>query len=249
MPLRAIIIDDEQKGINTLKILIANHVPDLRVVAECTRAANGIVIIEDYKPEIVFLDINMPQMDGFGLLSELKWKEFSLVFTTAHPEHALRALKNNAVDYLLKPIDPEDLLFAVNKIRRQMTENSDAGLRFNYPELLRKIKYRQKLILSTKTGIEHIDLDEVVVFESVSNYTKIHLTGGREISSSKTLKSFEAQICEQGGPFMRVHHSYIINLSKVSRYLKIVDRIVMENDQKVPLSKSRKDAFYSWLNI
>jgi len=248
MLLRAIVIDDEQRGIDTLKILIDNHIESLRVVAECTRAAEGILLIENYKPEIVFLDINMPQMDGFELLNRLSWKEFNLVFTTAHPEFGLRALKNNAIDYLLKPIDPEDLKFAINKIKRQLEENKDLS-RFNLSTLINKVSQKQHFVLHTKSGIEHIYLNEIVCFESASNYTRIHLTGNREISSSKTLKEFDLQLCEMDSGFMRVHNSYIINLTKVSRCLKVEDRIVMDNELKIPLSKSRKDNFYKWMGL
>lgn len=246
--LRAVIVDDEQRGIDTLKILIDKHIDSLRVVAECTRAEDGVKLIENYKPEIVFLDINMPQIDGFELLNKLSWRDFNLVFTTAHPEYGLKALKNNAIDYLLKPIDPGDLLFAVEKIREKMLENQTAT-RFNFNELIRTVAQKQHFVLHTKSGIEHINLGEIVCFESFSNYTRIHLTGEREISSSKTLKEFDMQLCDSGSPFMRVHNSYIINLNKVASCLKTVDKIVMDSGQKVPLSKSRKDAFYKWMGV
>ena len=101
--LRAVIIDDEQKGINSLKLLIERFIKDVKIVGETTEAYRGIELIEDYKPEIVFLDIKMPHMDGFELLQKLNFKEFDLIFTTAHNEFALKAIKNNALDYLLKP--------------------------------------------------------------------------------------------------------------------------------------------------
>src|SRR3954466_7376140 len=106
--LRAIIIDDEQKGIDTIKILCGKYIPEINIVAESTKPMEAITLIENYKPEIVFLDIQMPGLDGFELLEKLNWQQFNLVFTTAHQEYALKALKNNAIDYLLKPIDHED---------------------------------------------------------------------------------------------------------------------------------------------
>src|SRR3954464_1482839 len=119
MILRAIIIDDEYKGISTLKTLVEEYIRDVRVVAETTSAGEAIRLIEDYKPEIVFLDINMPEMSGFELLEKLRWRNFSLVFITAHQQYALKALKNNAVDYLLKPVDYTELQAAVAKIQKQ----------------------------------------------------------------------------------------------------------------------------------
>ena len=113
--LKAIIIDDEQRGINALKILIDKFVPDVKVVADSTDANQGIELIENYAPDIVFLDINMPEMNGFELLGKLKWNNFNLVFTTAHQEFALKAIKNNAIDYLLKPYSQDRFSKAVQK--------------------------------------------------------------------------------------------------------------------------------------
>jgi two-component system LytT family response regulator len=251
MLLRAVIIDDEQKGINTLKILIEKHIVDLRVVAECTKAKDGVEIIENYKPEIVFLDINMPEMNGFELLEKLSWKNFNLVFTTAHQEYALKALKINAIDYLLKPIDYKELQFAVNKIKSCLVDNKTNSNEFDYDKLISTINQyqRKKIVINSKTGIESIDLPEIISIEALSNYTQISLNDSRSILTSKILKEFETQLCNSDQNFMRVHNSYVINLHKVSRYLKEEEIIIMANNQKIPLAKSRKDAFYEWLNL
>ncbi len=249
MTLRALIIDDEQKGINTLRLLLEKYVTSVKVVAVSTKPLEGIDLIENYKPEIVFLDINMPHLDGFELLKRLSWRDFNLVFTTAHREHGLKALKNNAIDYLLKPIDPKDLISAVDKIKRQLEESVSSPAKFNYNELLTNLNNRQKLVLPIRTGIESIETGDIICLESGSSWTTLHLTGDRQISSSKTLKEFDIQLCEGRSQFMRVHQSYIINLNKVQRYLKIVDKIVMENNHKIPLAKSRRDDFFKWMGI
>lgn len=251
MVLRAVIIDDEQKGINTLKILIEKHIADLRVVAECTKAKDGVDIIENYKPEIVFLDINMPEMNGFELLEKLSWKNFNLVFTTAHQEYALKALKINAIDYLLKPIDYKELQFAVNKIKNQLADDKNNSNAFDYDKLIGTINQyqRKKIVINSKTGVESIDVPEIIFFEALSNYTQISLNNSRTILTSKILKDFEVQLCNGDQNFMRVHNSYIINLHKVSRYLKEEEIIIMANNKKIPLAKSRRDAFYDWLNL
>ncbi len=251
LPFRAIIIDDEQKGINALKILVEKHITDVKIVATCTHATDGIELIENYKPEIVFLDINMPEMNGFELLEKLKWKNFSLIFTTAHQEYALKALKINAIDYLLKPIDYKDLQLAINRIKIRFAENETKQNEFDYTKLLNTINFynRKKIVINLKSGVESIDLPEIVCLESMSNYTQVYLNGGRKIVTSKTLKEFDAQLCSTENNFMRIHNSFIINLHKVSRYLKEQEIIIMINDQKIPLSKSRKDAFIDWLKI
>ncbi len=251
MFLRAVIIDDEPKGINTLKILIEKHIEDVKVVAECTKASDGITTIENYKPEIVFLDINMPEMNGFELLEKLSWKNFNLVFTTAHQEHALKALKINAIDYLLKPIDYKELQFAVHKITAQLANDKINQNQFDYDKLISTINQyqRKKIIINSKTGIESIDLPEIIYLESMSNYTQIQLNATRQILTSKTLKEFDSQLCNSDKNFMRVHNSYIINLHKVTKYLKDEEVIIMMNHQKIPLSKSRKDEFFEWLKV
>lgn len=250
MILRAIIVDDEQKGIDTLSLLIEMFVKDVKVVATSTDAFGAIELIENYKPEVVFLDINMPEMNGFELLEKISWKDFNLIFTTAHQEFAIRAIKNNAIDYLLKPIDHEDLSLAIERIKLQLN-NSHVTDKFNYNELLGIIQQSQKnrLLINSRSGIETIEMNDIVCLESQSNYTKIYLADSRTLLTSKTLKEFENQLCLPELSFMRVHHSFIVNLNRVSKYLKTTDNIVLNDDLQVPVAKSRKDVFFKWLNI
>lgn len=251
MQLRAIIVDDEQKGIDTLQLLINYYVKDVKVVASSSSAKEAIRLIEDYKPEIVFLDINMPEMNGFELLEKLQWKEFSLIFTTAHQEYALKALKNDAIDYLLKPIDSDDLSAAIDRVILNFNRTNEEQSKFNYNELLKTLQYlkKQNIVVNSRTGIESIEAQDIIYLESQSNYTRIFLKHDRELLTSKTLKEYESQLCNDDTRFMRIHNSYIVNLNQVTRYLKSSEMLVMSNDQKVPLAKSRKDAFFEWLNV
>jgi two-component system LytT family response regulator len=249
MALRAILIDDEQKGIDALKLLIEKHITGLRVVTTSTSAPEGIQLIEDYKPEIVFLDINMPEMNGFEMLKNLGWKDFSLVFVTAYEEYALEAIKSNAIDYLLKPVDYRDLKSAIERIRKQMAEKEVDREKFNYTGLMNFIQQESKLriIVNSRTGVDSLDIRNVIYLESNSNYTIIHFKQGESMLVSKTLKEFEGQLCTAESKFMRVHVSYIINLDHVMRFVKTSEMIIMANDEKIPLGKSRKDAFFTWL--
>jgi len=251
MTLRSIIIDDEQMGISSLKALLEAYVPEVKVVAESTSAGNAIELIENYKPEIVFLDINMPEMSGFELLDKLRWKNFSLVFITAHQQYALKALKSNAVDYILKPVDYVELQAAVQKIQKQLNNKEKSSLT-SYSKLLKELddyQYKNRMLVNLRSGIEAVELDEIIYLESKSNYTRLHLSNGKTIITSKTLKEFEDQLCIASSPFMRVHKSYIINLKKVTRYVKSEDVILLDDKLKVPLSRSKKDAFYAWMNL
>lgn len=250
MRLRAVIIDDEETGIEALRPLIEKHITEIKIVGETTSARKALTLIEDYMPEIVFLDISMPEMNGFELLEQLAWKDFHLVFTTAHQEHGLKALKLNAADYLLKPIDHRDLRNTIDRIIEQR------GLRLATQETLHSIPFGAlpqpsvgKLAVNSETGVEFIDPSEIISLESRSNYTLISLNNSKEILTPRTLKEFETKLCLTDSHFMRVHHSFVVNLHKVLRYLKTEDEIIMVNNKKIPLAKSRKKVFYDWLNM
>ena len=248
MQLRAILIDDEKKGISALKQLIEKYIKELSIIAESTSAQKGIELIEHYRPEIVFLDINMPEMNGFELLEKLTWKNFNLVFTTAHQEHGLRALKNNAIDYLLKPISREDLRLAVERVKKRLIEDKYT-IEFNYKDLIDSMQEfkKQRLMIVTDGELEYVNVSEIIFLESKSNYTKICTEKSNELLTRKTLKEFEYQLCQPGSNFMRVHNSFIVNLDKTVRYSKDSECIVQNNNQKIPLAKSRKDGFFNWL--
>lgn len=249
MHLRCIIVDDEETGVETLKLLIKKHIGDVRIVAKTTKAKEAIGLIENYKPEIVFLDINMPGMNGFELLEKLIWKNFNLIFITAHQEHGLKALKLSAVDYLLKPVDHRDLRSAVDRIKNQLVQqNHMTGFDYSSLNSINQY-YTGKLGINSKEGVEYLDPLEIVYLESKSYCTQIHLINGRTILTPKTLREFENNLCQNNINFMRVHHSYIINLNKILRYIKEGDDIIMTSNQKIPLSKKRKENFFKWLNL
>jgi two-component system LytT family response regulator len=190
----------------------------------------------------------MPEMTGFEMLEKLTWKKFNLIFTTAHQEFGLRALKNNAVDYLLKPIDYRDLKFAVNKIKTNLEKDKNNS---DLTTLLKTIHqdHKKKIIINSKSGVESIEATDIVCLESMSNYTQIYLVDSKTILTSKTLKEFDLLLCQSDMNFMRVHNSFVINLHKVLRYLKEQENIVMINNQVIPLAKSRRDIFFKWLQI
>jgi two-component system LytT family response regulator len=186
------------------------------VVASCNSPGDAIEVIENYKPEIVFLDISMPEMNGFELLEKLEWKNFNLIFTTAHQEYALKALKHNALDYLLKPVYHKELRAAIDRIKEQQVTQQTTLKNFNFG-LLNSISQQKinKLGISSKDGVEYIDPSEIISMESQGNNSLIHLENGKEILTPKRLGEFETMLCSDTTNFMRVHHSYIINLHKV----------------------------------
>lgn len=242
------IIDDEDTGITTLRFLIEKHIPEIRVVAECNRARDGVSIIEDYMPEIVFLDISMPELDGFQVLEKLEWKDFSLIFTTAHREHALKALRQNAFDYLLKPIYHKELRSTIDRISAKQ-ESRQATIRdYDFGALEDICRSRLARIgIPSKDGVEYVEPADLIFLHSQANYTSIRLKNGTDLLTTRRLGEFETLLCSAQANFLRVHNSYIINLHKVSRYIRETELIVMTDQEKIPLSKSRRDDFFKWL--
>lgn len=230
--LRAIIIDDETAGIETLKILAARNPDTIRVVAATLNAAEGITLIEDYKPDVVFLDISMPTMSGFELLERLQFKDFKLVFTTAHKEYAIQAIKNKAFDYLLKPIDDADFRTCLKNILEAYGKTAPAT------------KHDTSLLIEiqVKDGIIYLKQKDIVRLEASRSYTEFHMDNGTKYIASKSLKDFEAKL--DSNLFYRCHKSHIINLQKVQKFINHDGFFALMSDQSMPdISKTLKDSF------
>lgn len=225
--LRAIIIDDESSGINTLKLMIEKYTSAVKVVATTVDPQNGIQLINDYQPDIVFLDVSMPQMDGFELLQNISWKKFKLIFTTAHPEYALHAIKSKAYDYLLKPIDQDELISCIGNLTGHDT-------------LEVQLKTNQLIELNVKDGIIFIKPEQIIRLEASGSYTEFYLDGGTKHIASKTLKEYEPQL--HPSLFYRCHISHIINLSKVEKLLTTDGLFAQMTDGSLPVvSRKNKD--------
>lgn len=246
MNLRAIIVDDEELGVESLRLIISKHIESLKVVAYTTNAIEAIELIENFHPDIVFLDISMPELDGFELLNRLSWRSFSLIFTTAHQEYGLKALKQNAIDYLLKPIDPAELAMAVERARLSKLNFNEQAQIINAEVLAALNNNSKKIVIASKTAIETIALQDIIYLESKSNYTSFKLVDKKTILTPKTLKEFEEQLCDNMY-FMRVHNSFIVNLNMIVRYDKTSEHIVMKDNTKISISRNKKNQFFDWL--
>ena len=229
---RAIIIDDELIGVNTLKILIEKQVPSIiRVVATSTEPETGIKLIEDYRPDVVFLDISMPKMNGFELLEKLKYKDFKLVFTTAHEEYAIKAIKTKAYDYLLKPIDIDELKQCIDNIVKE-TEKKEPT----------KINAFRTIEISVKDGIIFIKPDDIVRLEASGSYTRFYLINGTKHVASKNLKDYESLLDPLS--FYRCHLSHVINLRHVIKLVSTDGLFAkMSDDSLVEIAKKNKQVF------
>ncbi len=239
--LTAIIIDDEQKGRIALRQKLQDYCAAVRLTGEAENGEDGIRLIEKNKPDIVFLDIEMPRMDGFEMLHRLPEKKFHLIFTTAYDQYAIKAFKVAAFDYLLKPIDIEELKSAVSKIYNQspvITEKKLAVLEQN----LDSKNIFSKIAIPTLDGLLFFNIRDIIHLEASSNYTTIYFKDHPKLTASKTLKDFEELL--PANIFFRTHHSHIINLNYIKRYLKgDGGQIEMQNGNYVDVARRKKEEF------
>lgn len=239
--LRAIIIDDELECIDFLANELGQYCPDVEVVESCDSGKDGVKAIVKHQPDMVFLDIDMPFVNGFDVIEMVPNIDFQVIFTTAYDQYALKAFKISAIDYLLKPVQPPDLELAVDKVRRlKRRGNSQRQLDFLI-EQIRDIENNtvKKIALPTFDGLEFVRLDDILYCQSDGAYTHVFFTSGKKMYISKPLRFLEDILCDYH--FFRVHNSYIVNLNHVRKYSKTDGGIlIMENGDQVRVSRSKK---------
>ena len=237
----ALIIDDEVKGRLALREKLREYCKDVEVIGEAGNGEEGMQLIEKLKPGIVFLDIEMPRMDGFEMLHRLTRKDFQLIFTTAYDQYAIKAIRYAAFDYLLKPVDIAELRAAVSRIQEQHSGNTEPRLAALEQNLVSKPLLR-KMAIPTMEGLLFFNIADIINLEARSNYTSIHFVNHPNLVASKTLKDIEELL--PADTFFRPHHSHIINLNYVKRYIKgDGGQIEMENGHYVDVSRRKKDEF------
>lgn len=244
--MKAILIDDERDALEMLEWIIKKQTPEVEIIALCDSALDGLEKIKTLKPELVFLDIEMPQLNGFDLLERLGKYDFEVIFTTAYNQFAIKALKICALDYLLKPIDGEELKAAVQKAvsRKQKTSSEQLEMLMNYfkPE---KPKTR-RVALTAADHLIFVDTNDIMYCESDSNYTTFFLKKDDKVEKvviSKTLKDVEEIL--EGADFFRIHASFLINMKHVSKFTRgDGGYVVMSNNQHITVSRKKKDEFF-----
>ena len=239
--IRAIIIDDEPYCCEVLVALLGDCCPQVNVVATCHNARDGLSSIRQHTPDLVFLDVEMPKMNGFAMLEQLPSVNFHLIFTTSYDQYALKAFRFSAIDYLLKPIDRDELQTAVHKVLQQ----SQSPLPQQLEILMRKIHQPTaaitKIALPTMEGLQMILVDRIISCESDDNYTILKLKDRRKITVSCTLKEIE-EILEDHRSFIRVHRSYLVNLNEIEKYLKGEGGyLIMSDGSTIDVSRTRKE--------
>ncbi len=236
--MKTLIIEDEDQSISALKSEIDMHCKELEIVGVAKTVKDGISKIKTLQPELVFLDIQLSDGLGFEVLSAYHERHFKVIFTTAYSQYAIKAIKFSAMDYLLKPIDSEELVEAVNKaLKSNKQEESTKMETFLLNQ--NETTSRKRIALQTQEGISVFELDSILKCSAESNYTCIYFTNGKKMLFSKTLKDFEDLLCSSG--FERIHHSHIINLNHLTSFVnKEGGYVVLSDKSTVPVSQRKK---------
>ncbi|MCD4696366.1 MAG: LytTR family DNA-binding domain-containing protein [Bacteroidales bacterium] len=247
--MKIIIIDDEARTRKSIADLLKFSPQNVTLVAEAENVATGITAITTHKPDLVLLDINMPDGTGFDLLKKLNDINFKIIFITAYEEYAVQAFEFSAIDYILKPVDPQKLFDAINKAHHRV-EQENISLKLNalFANLENSASENKKLVLKTAENIYIVNTNDIVRCESDAGYTQFYLLGGKKILVSKNLKEYEDML--DGYGFYRIHQSHLINLKYIDHYSKIEGGdVVMKDNSYLPVARRKKDSFLKLLEM
>ena len=241
--IRAIIIDDEPNSVETLQWKIENFTPQLSVIETFSDPVKGLEYLRGNEVDLLFLDIEMPNLSGFDVLEAIDNIQFDVIFTTAYDQYGIQAVKFSALDYLLKPVRNKELIEAVERF---VNKGGESNPNMQIASLLQNLKSEaatgkpDKITLATKESLELVAPAEILYCESDSNYTMVYLADGRKKLISRTLRDFEEMLT----PFLffRTHNSFLVNMNEVREYVKTDGGyIVLKNKQKIPVSKSKRE--------
>jgi two-component system LytT family response regulator len=243
LQLTAIIIDDEARSRHALRYKLLKYCPEIELMAECKNGDEGIIAIEEKKPDIVFLDIEMPRMNGFTMLQQLKNRNAELIFTTAYDHYAVRAIRCSALDYLVKPIEPEELKAAVKRAVQKRNEVlPNQRIETLLHNLLDEKNGHARIAIPSIEGLRFIEVNDIIYLQAESNYTFIYLIFSTKLTVSKTLKDFEELMPSQ--IFIRIHHSCLINKNYVQKYIRGEGgQVVMINGKILDVARRKKEEF------
>ncbi|UMB52520.1 LytTR family DNA-binding domain-containing protein [Lutibacter sp. A64] len=241
--MRALIIDDEKRARHLLANLISNHCTNIVDIQEAVDLASGVTLINTTKPDIVFLDIEMPNQTGLEILEYFPNNiDFKIIFVTAYNQYAIEAFKMSAIDYLLKPLDVEELKYAIAKAQEAIKAQNFNDQLNKLRESLKQLSV-DKIALEIPKGILFTSHTDILYFEADGMYTNVHLITGKQKTICKPLKHFVQQLANNS-MFFKCHRSYLINLKYVEELVKDDgDYLLMNNQKRIPISKSKRDHF------
>lgn len=243
--INAILIDDEERARDSLRTLLTSYCPDVNIVAECANVPDGVLAINKHHPKLVFLDIEMPEYNGFELLSFFRDVDFEIIFVTAYNDYALKAFEVSAVDYVLKPVDIDKLKLAVDKASKRL-EGHDMKNRLDVLKDSFKTNQFNKIALPLAEGLLFVDVMEIVYLEADGAYTNVWLKDGSKILVSKKIKFFE-EVLEGRQNFFRSHRSYMVNINFIKKYNRSENSLLLDNGKTIIISRDRKAEFEAQL--
>ncbi|MFZ1751829.1 MAG: LytTR family DNA-binding domain-containing protein [Saprospiraceae bacterium] len=239
--MRAIIIDDEDHCITTLKWDLNKYCPEVEIIGAASDGEKGLVLISELKPDLIFLDVEMPRLNGIDMLARLGTLDFKVIFTTAYDKYAIKAFKLSAIDYLLKPIDKDELMHAIDKVDNLNVKNREQQIETIKHNLNLKSEFK-KIVIPTSEGLLFFDVNDIINLEAQSNYSYIYFKDNTKLLSSKNLKEFEDTLPED--IFFRCHHSHLINMNYIKKYIKGEGGIIiLSNEREVEVSRRKKNDF------
>ncbi|MEO8415465.1 MAG: LytTR family DNA-binding domain-containing protein [Ginsengibacter sp.] len=246
--LKAILVDDEFSSLQNLGQKLAKFCPDIQVVATAQKPEEAILLIRQHTPDVIFLDIEMPRMNGFRMLDELGQYDFEIVFTTAYNHYAIDAIRISAFDYLTKPIAIKDLQKTVERLALRTKLHTRDKMEAFRASLASPKSQEEKVAIPTSDGLEFIPIKNIVHVESSSNYSKLFLIDGKKILVTKLLGEFEEML--EPYHFFRVHNSHLINLSYIKKYTRGEGgQVIMQNDHVIDISRRKKDEFLKLITL
>lgn len=245
--IKAILIDDELNSLQNLQQKLEGFCPQIKIVAVSQKPEDGLILIKEYAPDVVFLDIEMPRMSGFRMLEELGEYDFDIIFTTAYNHYSIDAIRISAFDYLVKPIGIEDLQKCVERLNKSLNKQTKEKIDILKKSLSENRSQEDKIAISTTEGIEFIPIKNILHIESKSNYSKIFLSENKTLMVSKILKDFEEMLIPYH--FYRVHNSHLINLNYIKKYIRSQGGHVMLQDGTIiDISRRKKEDFLKMIS-
>lgn len=249
MAIKTIIIEDEEASRETLRNYLTKYCPQVEIFTECKNIIEGKAAIDEYAPQLVFLDVEMPFGNAFDLIEQLGSIDFKIIFVTAYSNYALKAINYSASYYILKPIDIEELESAVQKVEEELEKEGDNDVQLQTKILLENLQNNnnKKVVLPTLEGFEVVDMTDILHMEANDNFTNFYLKSGDKKVICRTLKFYEDVLKDSG--FMRVHRSHIVNLNYITSYKKGKGgQVELMDGSVVDVSASRKEELLKWFS-
>ncbi|MEO6550327.1 MAG: LytTR family DNA-binding domain-containing protein [Ferruginibacter sp.] len=240
--IKAILIDDELSSLQNLRQKLDEFCPDLQVIAMAQKPEEAMLLIKHHKPDVIFLDIEMPKMSGFRMLDELGDCNFEIIFTTAYNHYAIDAIRISAFDYLMKPIAIKDLQTAVDRLSKMRTLQTKEKIDILKSSMSEKKSQDDKIAIPTSEGLEFIPIRNILHIESSSNYSKIYFKEAKPLVVTKLLKDFEDMLLPYR--FYRIHNSHLINLNYIKKYVKAQGgQVIMQDGTTIDVARRKKEEF------